>query len=72
MVATRPRVQMSLQARFHASLSLARLNVTQWARQHGYSAGHVYGVLKGERVSPPCVELMERFIARYLGAERVA
>lgn len=57
---------MSLQARFHASLALARMNVGQWAESEGYSQGHVYEVLRGRRVSPPCVERMESFIGKYL------
>lgn len=72
MVAGRARVQMSLQARFHASLKLARLSVGGWAAKNGYSQGHVYEVLRGRRVSPPCVEKMEAFIAKQLGDQAVA
>lgn len=71
-MANRARVQMSLQARFHASLALARMNVSQWAKANGYSAGHVYGVLKGERESPPCVEKMEQFVGKFLPPQKVA
>lgn len=67
-----PRVQMSLQARFHAALALARMNVGQWAAEHDYSQGHVYEVLRGRRQSPPCTALMERFIAKHLGKQVAA
>lgn len=60
---------MSLQARFHASLALARMNVGQWAESEGYSQGHVYEVLRGRRTSPPCTARMEAFIAKHLGEQ---
>lgn len=57
---------MSLEARFHAALKLARLNVSQWAKKSGYSRGHVYGVLAGDRASPELVAKMEEFTRIWL------
>lgn len=73
-LATRkPPVQMSLQARFHASLALARTNVEKWSKSHRYSAGHVYEVLRGKRIpSAELAQLMESFVAKQLGEARVA
>lgn len=54
--------------RFKAALALAGLTLAKWADKEGVTRQHVNEVLKGERVSAPLNEKIDRFIESYLVA----
>lgn len=61
---------MSRKARFRASLALARLTVQDWCGLQGFTSGHLYQVLRGDRISPDTLKKVDAFIAEQL--EKVA
>lgn len=60
---------MSRKARFRASLALARLTCRAWCEEQGFSEGHLYQVIRGDRVSPDTLRRIDAFIAKQLGED---
>lgn len=63
---------MSRRARFAASVKLANTTVTEWCGEQGFTPGHLYQVLRGDRISPETLARVDAFIAKQLGEETAA
>lgn len=61
---------MSRKARFRAAIALARTTAKQWCEEQGFTEGHLYQVLRGDRQSPDTLRRVDTFIAAQLG-ERI-
>lgn len=59
--------RMSRKARFRASVALARITAKAWCEEQGFTEGHLYQVLRGDRISPDTIKKVDAFIARQLG-----
>ena len=58
---------MSRQARFRAAVALARTTNRAWCEEQGFTEGHLYQVLRGDRISPATTKKIDAFIAKQLG-----
>jgi hypothetical protein len=58
---------MSRHARFRAAVALARITAKDWCAEQGFTEGHLYQVLRGDRESPPTLRRVDAFIAKQLG-----
>lgn len=58
---------MSRRARFAASVKLANTTVVEWCSEQGFTAGHLYQVLRGDRTSADTLSRVDAFIAKQLG-----
>lgn len=56
------KLDRSRKARFKAALALAGITQTEWAAQHGVTAGHLGNTLRG-RESKSLEEKIDAFIA---------
>lgn len=60
---------MSRKARFRASVALARITAKAWCEEQGFTEGHLYQVLRGDRISPDTLKKVDAFIAKQLGEQ---
>jgi hypothetical protein len=58
---------MSRKARFAASIKLARTTVAEWCEEQGFTPGHLYQVLRGDRTSDSTLARVDAFIGKQLG-----
>jgi hypothetical protein len=64
---------MSRRARFRAAIALARTTAREWCSEQGFTEGHLYQVLRGDRTSPDTLRRVDAFISVQLdGKVRVA
>jgi inosine/xanthosine triphosphate pyrophosphatase family protein len=63
---------MSRKARFRAAIALARTTAREWCSEQGFTEGHLYQVLRGDRVSPDTMRKVDTFIAAQLDGKVAA
>ena len=69
MTKTLRAITMSRKARFRAAVALGRTTAKAWCEEQGFTEGHLYQVLRGERISPATMKRVDAFIAKQLGEE---
>lgn len=65
---TLPEEGMSRKARFRAAIALARITAKEWCGEQGFTEGHLYQVLRGDRRSEDTLRRVDAFIDKQLGA----